>query len=57
MDDLKDDLPLSQSNVSLRLADIQERCSQLLADDDNALGLALEEPLPNADENNPYSRG
>ena len=51
------DVPLSESNVSLRLADIQKRCSQLLNDQDD-LGLSLEDPVAKPDDNsNPYNRG
>ena len=50
-------IPLSQSNVSLKLADIQKRCSELLAESDDALGLTLEEPVVQADDGNPYNRG
>ena len=52
-----DDIPLSESNVSLKLADIQKRCSELLDDPDQFGGLSLEEPSAVADSNNPYSRG
>lgn len=52
-----DDIPLSQSNVSLKLADIQERCSKLIDDPDYLGGLSLEEPATKTDKNNPYSRG
>ena len=52
-----DDVPLSQSNVSLRLADIQKRCSELIDDSEDAGGLSLEEPLVKPDRNNPYDRG
>ncbi len=52
-----DDTPLSQSNVSLKLADIQKRCSQLIKDPDDLGGLSLEEPAIEADSNNPYNRG
>ncbi len=51
------DTPLSESNVSLRLADIQKRCSQLLQDSDDELGLSLEEPVSRPDSGNPYDRG
>ena len=51
------EIPLSQSNVSLKLADIQKRCSELLAESGDALELTLEEPLPSADDSNPYNRG
>ncbi len=51
------DIPLSESNVSLKLADIQRRCSELLLDDDNSLGLSLEEPAAPKEGSNPYDRG
>ncbi len=57
MDKEFDDVPLSQSNVSLRLADIQKRCSQLLVEQGESTGLSLEEPTVEPDENNPYSSG
>ena len=53
------DVPLAQSNVSLKLADIQKRCSQLLDEPDDLTGLSLEEeePVAEPDTNNPYNRG
>ena len=51
------DTPLSESNVSLKLADIQKRCSDLIEDPDNMDGLSLEEPAVEPDKNNPYNRG
>ncbi len=51
------DIPLSQSNVSLKLADIQKRCSELLEESGDALELTLEEPVVQADDSNPYNRG
>lgn len=52
------DVPLSQSNVTLRLTDIQKRCSQLLDDSDELNGLSLEEePAAVVDDSNPYDRG
>ena len=51
------DIPLSQSNVTLRLADIQKRCSQLLQEPDDSLELSLEEPTLKVDDSNPYNRG
>ncbi|MEJ2257081.1 MAG: hypothetical protein P8X98_08735 [Woeseiaceae bacterium] len=51
------DIPLSESNVSLRLADIQRRCVQLLQDADEALELTLEEPTAPGEGNNPYDLG
>jgi urease accessory protein UreE len=51
-------IPLSESNVSLKLADIQKRCAQLIQESGDELGLALEEPVVTVDDsNNPYSRG
>ncbi len=57
MDKDFDDIPLSQSNVSLRLADIQKRCSQLLDEPGELTDLSLEEPTVEPDKNNPYNRG
>jgi len=54
------DIPLSESNVSLKLCEIQKRCSELLEAPDALLELSLEEPqaapqaVPGAD---PYNRG
>jgi hypothetical protein len=52
-----DDIPLSQSTVSLKLADIQKRCSELVDDANDFGGLSLEDPIVELDTNNPYSRG
>lgn len=52
-----DNTPLSESNVSLKLADIQKRCSQLIEGTDELGELSLEEPVVEKDNNNPYSRG
>ncbi len=57
MDKDFDDIPLSQTNVSLRLAYIQKRCSQLLDEPGELTGLSLEEPTVEPDKNNPYDRG
>jgi len=51
------DIPLSESNVSLRLADIQRRCSELLQESGDELELSLEEPIAKPEGNNPYNRG
>lgn len=51
------DTPLAESNVSLKLADIQRRCSELLKDSGEALELTLEDPVVIADDGNPYNRG
>ena len=48
------EIPLSESNVSLKLADIQQRCSELLAETGDELELVLEEPLPAEHGGNPY---
>ena len=45
---------LSESNVSLKLAEIQERCAQLLRYSETSLELTLEEPVLQADSGNPY---
>ena len=50
------DAPLSESNVSLKLAEIQLRCRELI-NDDSSLELTLEEPILAQDSCNPYDRG
>ena len=51
------DIPLAESNVSLKLADIQRRCSELLRESGDELELSLEEPVVQKEEGNPYNRG
>ena len=51
------DIPLSESNVSLKLADIQRRCAELIQETGTSLELAIEEPAVQPDNNNPYNRG
>ena len=51
------DIPLAESNVSLKLADIQRRCAQLLEESGDELELTLEEPALPQDDSNPYDRG
>jgi hypothetical protein len=51
------DIPRSQSNVSLKLADIQKRCSDLIDDPDYLGALSLEEPVAEPDNSDPYGRG
>ncbi len=52
------DASLSETNVSLRLADIQRRCAQLLDDPGAELELALEEPEePAAEPHDYFQRG
>lgn len=48
--------PLSESNVSLKLAEIQLRCREFI-NDDSSLELTLEEPILARDNCNPYDRG
>ncbi len=50
-------IPLAESNVSLKLADIQQRCTELLKESGDSLELSLEDPIIAIDDNNPYSRG
>ncbi|MCG8369806.1 MAG: hypothetical protein MJA32_04760 [Proteobacteria bacterium] len=50
------EIPLSESNVSLRLADIRRRCYELIQNDE-ALELSLEEPARRPDGNDPYDLG
>lgn len=38
------DTPLSQSNVTLKLAEIQKRCAELMEADTESAELSLEEP-------------
>jgi len=54
-----DDVPLSESSVTLKLAEIQKRCSELIADPESDIGgLTLEDPSSfEIDKNFPYSRG
>jgi len=52
-----DDIPLSQSSVSTKLADIQKRYSELIDDANDFGGLSLEDPVTELDTNNPYNRG
>lgn len=54
--EFNDDIPLSESNVSLKLADIQKRCSQLLQGTENSLELTLEDAAVPSDAFNPYDR-
>ena len=51
------DIPLAESQVSLKLAEIQRRCSELLEDSGDSLELSLEEPISRPDDNNPYNHG
>ena len=51
---LNDNMPLSESNVSLKLANIQKRCSQLLQDSEDSIELTLEDAVAPSDAFNPY---
>ena len=51
------DIPLSESNVSLKLADIQRRCAEFMQEPDDTLELAPEEPIVGDNGSNPYNRG
>ena len=51
------DVPLSESNVSLKLADIQKRCSLMRRKTDMVEGLVLEEAVHKPENDDPYSRG
>lgn len=52
MDKDFDDVPLSQSTISKRLAEIQRRCSQLA---DELSELSLEDTIAKSDKGNPYN--
>ena len=51
------EIPLAESNVSLKLADIQRRCTELLKESGDSLELSLEDPIATPDDNNPYNHG
>ncbi len=55
----KDDtpVPLSESSVSHKLAEIQKRCAELLQDSTSSNDLTLEEPALVCDAFDPYNRG
>ena len=51
------DTPLSESSVSLKLEEIQKRCSELLDQPDALSGLTLEEPAADpSSADDPYNR-
>ena len=54
----KDDnpVPLSESSVSHKLAEIQKRCADLLRDSASSDELTLEEPALVGDVFDPYNR-
>ena len=49
------DTPLSESSVSLKLEEIQKRCSELLEQPDALSELALEDPVGDPRANDPYN--
>ncbi len=51
------DVPLSESNVSLKLADIQKRCSLMRRKTDLIEGLVLEESVHKPENDDLYSLG
>ena len=53
------DVPLSKSNVSLKLSEIQKRCTELIQDSEALADLSLEAepPITAPDRGDPYNRG
>jgi len=49
------DTPLSESSVSLKLEEIQKRCSQLMDEPDMLFELSLEESNVNPRSSDPYN--
>jgi len=49
------DTPLSESSVSLKLEEIQRRCSELMDEPDSMLELTLEEPVAEPTASDPYN--
>lgn len=49
------DIPLSESSVSHKLADIQKRCSAMMTDPDQMSELSLEDPVVEPEAPNPYN--
>ena len=50
------DTPLSQSSVSLKLEEIQKRCSELMDEPDGLSELTLEEVELEPESSDPYNR-
>ncbi|NNC76501.1 MAG: hypothetical protein HKN77_00980 [Woeseiaceae bacterium] len=50
-------VPLSESSVSHKLAEIQKRCADLLQDSASSGDLTLEEPALACDTFDPYDHG
>jgi hypothetical protein len=57
MDKDFNDIPLSESNVSLKLLAIQKRCSRILQDSEEMLELRPEELELQPEDSNPYDHG
>ena len=49
------DTPLSQSNVSLKLEEIQKRCGELMDEPDTLLELSFEDPTADPRASDPYN--
>ncbi len=49
------DTPLSQSNVSLKLAEIQKRCAELMEGEGELAELTLEDDAPSESKDDRYS--
>ena len=50
------DTPLSQSSVTLKLEEIQRRCSELMDEPDGLSDLTLEDPVLEPESGDPYNR-
>ena len=55
MDKDSKNVPLSESNISHKLVEIQKRCGRLRRESDNSLTLEDENPSVETDTHNPYS--
>lgn len=49
------DTPLSESSVSLKLEEIQKRCSELMDEPDTLSELSLEDPTADPQASDPYN--
>lgn len=50
------DTPLSETNISLKLEEIQKRCSELMDEPNGLSDLTLEEAISEPAANDPYNR-
>ncbi len=48
---------IEETSISLKLADIQRRCSHMIRNPEEFGDLALEDPPLGMDHTNPYDRG